>query len=148
MNKRLQVAKYIFFDLLSSALAWSIFFYYRKIYVESEKFGKIPEHVITEKFWTGIVIIPLSWLLIYFIIGNYKDIYRKSRLAEFLNTLMSSIIGVIALFFISILDDEVKNYKSYYQLFFTLLGLHFGLTVFFRLILSSITNLLSYLSSF
>ena len=140
MNKRLQVAKYIFFDLLSSALAWSIFFYYRKIYVESEKFGKIPEHVITEKFWTGIVIIPLSWLLIYFIIGNYKDIYRKSRLAEFLNTLMSSIIGVIALFFISILDDEVKNYKSYYQLFFTLLGLHFGLTVFFRLILSSITN--------
>ena len=140
MNKKLQVAKYMFFDLLSAVLAWSAFFYYRKIYVEPEKFGVIPEHVINEKFWTGVVLIPICWVIVYTIIGNYKDIYRKSRVAELINTIVSSLIGVTVIFFVSILDDEVKGYRSYYQLYFTLLGLHFGFTFLFRLILTSITN--------
>ena len=30
MNKGLQVFKYVFFDLLSAAIAWSLFFFFRK----------------------------------------------------------------------------------------------------------------------
>src|SRR4029077_14905281 len=91
-------------------------------------------------FFVGISIIPLGWLLFYYLIGTYKNVYRKSRLLELYHTLLSTIIGVIALFFISLLYDIVPSFRSYYQLFFTLLGLHFGCTALFRFIITSIAN--------
>ena len=53
---------------------------------------------------------------------------------------MISTIGVIMLFFILLLDDEIQSYKTYYQSILTLFILHFGFTATFRFILSSITN--------
>ena len=73
-------------------------------------------------------------------VGTYKTVYRKSRLNEFYQTLLTSIIGVLLLFFISLLDDTVLSYHSYYQLIFTLFGLHFGLTSMARLTITSVTN--------
>lgn len=140
MNKKLQVAKYVFFDLISAIVAWALFFIYRKYYIETQKYGVEPTDVFSEKFYLGVVIIPICWILLYYIVGNYNNIYRKSRLSELLNTFLTALIGVTIIFFISILDDEVRVYKNYYQSYFTLLGLHFGFTAVFRFILSSFTN--------
>ncbi|MCD6067833.1 MAG: exopolysaccharide biosynthesis polyprenyl glycosylphosphotransferase [Bacteroidetes bacterium] len=140
MNKRLQVAKYLFFDLASAVAAWTSFFIYRKYYIEPEKFGVDPVNIFSEKYYLGVVVIPVCWLMFYYIVGNYNNIYRKSRLSELLNTMLTSIIGVTIIFFISILDDEVRVYKNYYQSYFTLLGLQFGLTAMCRFVLSSINN--------
>ena len=141
MNKKLQVLKYVFFDFISAAGAWALFFLFRKYYIEIQKFGASPENVFADKkFFVGILLIPLCWLLFYYIQGVYKNIYRKSRLGELYQTLVASIIGVLVIFFISILDDQVHVYKNYYQSFFTLLSLHFLLTATLRFILSSRTN--------
>src|SRR5690349_17119830 len=142
MNKRLQVLKYFFFDAISATAAWSLFYAFRKIYIETEKFGKPIPLVYTNQFFWGLFVIPLFWITIYYFTGSYtyKNIYRKSRLREIAQTLFLSIIGVLFIFFAILLDDEVVSYRNYYQSILVLFLLHFGLTVFFRFILSSITN--------
>ncbi len=139
MNKKLQVTKYLFFDWLSAAAAWGLFFVFRKIYIENT-IGKTSTELLDANFYKGILIFPIFWLLFYFAVGTYNNIYRRSRLQEFYSTLVTSLIGIVIIFFISILDDEVHVYKNYYKSFFTLLGMHFGFTAFFRLFLTTITN--------
>ncbi len=140
MNKALQTFKYVFADYLSASLAWSLFYLYRKFYIEPDKFGIIPEQVFDRQYILGMIILPLGWLLAYYLTGFYKNIYRKSRINEFIQTLATSVIGVTFIFFFILLDDFVPNYKSYYKVYSVLFILHFLLTAILRFILSTITN--------
>ncbi len=139
MNKNAQVAKYLFFDILSATGAWTLFFVYRKAYIEPQKFGIDVPIEFTSRFFLGLIFIPVFWITFYYISGYYSDIYRKSRLIELGQTFLTSLTGVVVIFFSLLLDDFIVSYKNYYSLFFTLLGLHFGLTYFFRLIITSRT---------
>jgi exopolysaccharide biosynthesis polyprenyl glycosylphosphotransferase len=140
MNKNLQVFKYLFADISAAMLAWAIFFSFRKLYIETAKFGMPVPLVYDRQYYWGLLFIPLFWILMYYLTGTYKDIYRKSRLKEIGQTLLLSIIGVLFIFFAILLDDQIGSYKNYYQSIITLFLLHFGFTAFFRVILSSITN--------
>lgn len=139
MNKRGQVAKYLFFDLLAAASGWTLFFIYRKMFIEPQKFGMDIPIEFTTRFYLGLLIIPLFWITFYYISGQYSNIFRKSRLIELGKTIMTSVTGVTVIFFLLLLDDTIGNYKNYYSLFLTLLGLHFGLTYLFRLIITTRT---------
>jgi exopolysaccharide biosynthesis polyprenyl glycosylphosphotransferase len=140
MNKKVQVLKYLFADLFSATAAWTLFYLFRKLYIETEKFGNpVPIEFDNAFFW-GLVFIPLFWIGTYVLTGTYNNIYKKSRLKEIGQTLLFSIIGVIIIFFVLILDDEIVSYKNYYQSILVLFALHFGFTATFRFILSSITN--------
>ncbi len=139
MNRKIQTLKYLLFDWLSAVVAWSLFFYYRKIFIESEKFGYKVLVIMDEQFKLGLLLIPFFWLLFYFILGRYKNIYRKSRLTELAQTFITTLMGVTAIFFTLILDDEVLDHTTYYKSYAVLFSLHFGLTFLFRFILSSIT---------
>lgn len=140
MNKALQTFKYVFADYLSAGLAWSLFYLYRKFYIEPDKFGILPEHIFDRQYILGMIILPLSWLMVYYLTGFYKNIYRKSRINELMQTLATSIIGVTFIFFFILLDDFVSSYKAYYKVYTVLFALHFLLTAIFRFILSTITN--------
>lgn len=140
MNKRLQVLKYIFLDVLSAVIVWAIFFVYRKKYLESVKYGYDIPLNFDDNFYLGLFFIPLFWIVIYFISGAYNDIYRKSRLIEFGQTLLISVIGTLILFFVLLLDDEISSYTQYYKSYLVLLSLHFSVTVFLRLILTTYTG--------
>ncbi|MBN2668496.1 MAG: sugar transferase [Bacteroidales bacterium] len=140
MNKKLQTLRYISFDILSAAIVWVLFYAYRKKYIEAIKFNVEFKLEINETFIKGIILIPLFWLIIYYLAGYYRGVYKRSRLKELFSTVSASIIGVTILFFILILDDEVISYKSYYNSYFTLLVLHFVLTYIPRLILTTRTN--------
>lgn len=140
MNKITQTLKYIIADLISAASAWTLFYIFRKLYIETQKFGKPIPVIFDNQFYYGLIAIPLIWIISYYFTGTYKNIYRRSRLKEAGQTLLSSVIGVLIIFFTLLLDDEVGSYKHYYQTFTTLLVLHFGLTATLRFILSSITN--------
>ena len=78
MNKHLHTLKYIFFDLFSAIISWTLFFIYRKMYIESIKFGFELPIQFTTKYYLGIVFIPIFWITLYFLSGYYKDIYEKS----------------------------------------------------------------------
>lgn len=140
MNKSRQVAKYLFFDFFAAAMAWAAFFIYRKKVIEPQHFGgwEVPLEFTTQ-FYLGLIIIPSSWIIFYYIIGFYQNIYRRSRLLELGQTLATSMVGVIVIFFVFLLDDWIESYKNYYQLIIALFSLHFCVTYFFRLMLTTQT---------
>ncbi|HRY32160.1 MAG TPA: sugar transferase [Bacteroidales bacterium] len=139
MNKRLQVFRYVLADFLSAACAWGAFYSYRKVTVEPGSWEQFSLFFEDPNFLLGILIVPLFWLILYVIMGTYRQIYRKARLRELGQTLLITLIGVIILFFVLVLDDLIIDYRSYYQLFLVLFTLHFTLTYIPRLILTSIT---------
>ncbi len=140
MNKKRQVLLYVTFDYLAAIAAWTLFFIYRKLYIEPVKFGTAVSVHLDEKFFLGIVFIPLGWLLLHYISGYYREIFRKSRLQEFFLTFLVTLIGVTILFFLVILNDIIATYKNYYDLFGVLFLLQFTLTYIPRLVITSITN--------
>ena len=140
MNKKLQVLKYIVFDVASAAVAWTLFFIYRKVYLEPLKYGYEVPIAIDDNFYYALVLIPIFWIIIYFIIGTYNNIYRKSRLKEFGQTLLISLMGTLILFFVLLLDDEIASYTHYYKSYAVLFGLHFTTTELLRLILTTHTG--------
>ncbi|HLU85066.1 MAG TPA: sugar transferase [Vicingaceae bacterium] len=140
MNKKLQVLRYVLLDLMSAVLTWVLFFIFRKEYIEPKKYGFDVPLVFDDNFYYGLVIIPLGWLVFYYLVGTYNDVYRKSRLKEFGQTFLVSIIGTLVIFFVLLLDDEIISYKEYYKLYFTLFTLHFLLTAIARFSLSTYTG--------
>lgn len=140
MNRSWQVAKYLLFDFFAAAIAWAALYVYRKEVIEPEYFGgwDVPFE-ITSRFFLGLLIIPTCWVLLYYITGFYKNIYRRSRLLELWQTFATSIFGVTIIFFTLLLDDWIASYKNYYQLYLALFTFHFTLTYFFRLILTTQT---------
>jgi len=139
MNKNKQVAKYVVADLLSAAIAWTMFFVYRKYSVDPDIFSHIEDVFTDRKLYLGIAVIPLFWLTLYIIIGTYRKIYRKSRLKELGQTMSITFIGVTFIFFSIILDDVITSYRSYYLSFLVLFLLHFVITYTFRLFLTTRT---------
>ncbi|MBN2639659.1 MAG: sugar transferase [Bacteroidales bacterium] len=139
MNKRLQIFKYVFIDWLAAFITWNLFYFIRKLKEDPYLFSHTQEIFSDTKFWLGITLVPLFWLLLYVMDGSYRRVYRKSRLNELGQTLITVIIGVIGLFFLLLLDDRINSYKAYYQSVSTLFLLQFSLTYFFRLILTTRT---------
>jgi exopolysaccharide biosynthesis polyprenyl glycosylphosphotransferase len=139
MNKRLQTFKYILADYVSAIIVWGLFFLYRK-HSFSTDYSSYKEISFDDpNFIYGIIIIPIAWVLFYFFLGSYNDVYRKSRVKEVGLTFMSSIIGVGVLFFFVIIDDYVHSYEQLYTYAAVLFILQFVITTLFRL---SITTLM------
>jgi len=125
------------FDALSASLAWTLFYVYRKYFIEPDKFGyKIPVE-IGNNFYLALVIIPFFWFCLYFLSGYYKNVWGKSRINEISSTFSVTIIGVVFLFFSLLLDDEVSSYEAYYNTFIALFFLHFSITLTQRLAVAS-----------
>jgi FlaA1/EpsC-like NDP-sugar epimerase len=122
---------FLLFDLLSSCLAWILFFWFRKVVVEQHEF------VATSRFYIGIATVPFFWFILYFGSGYYSRVLRKHIFLEISHTFIASFVGVIILFFVLILDDKVMSYKNYYALFFGLFAFHFLITLLFRMIVVS-----------
>ena len=133
--KKIGILTYILSDYLMAILAWTAFFLFRKVIIENNAISDYALYLTDKNFIYGIVVIPVCWLLFYYIFGTYTDIYRKSRFAEFFKTLFDTGLGVVLIFFVVILDDTVGSYRNYYQSVFVLFMVHFSLTASYRLII-------------
>ncbi len=120
-------------DLTSAILSWVCFYYFRKTVIESSEF------VMDNNFYLGLALIPFFWLLFYAATGNYKNVYKKHRIKEIGQTILSSVIGNLLLFFLLILDDEINTYQDYYNLLGFLILVHTSLTLTPRFFLTSST---------
>lgn len=137
MNKKIQTLKYIISDALSSMLAWSLFFIFRKTSIDEGNFQDINSVFADNNLYYGLVIIPLFWTFLHYIQGYYQNIYKKARLKDMLQTFFSCFIGVVIIFFALLLDDNVQTYKNYYLSFVILFTFQFLLTYIPRLIITS-----------
>lgn len=114
MNKTKQVLKYLGLDFLGSAISWAIFYFYRKTRIELEQITV--ESVLEDSnFINGILGIATLWIFMYTLLGNYRKIYRKSRLVEFGKTILQHVVGVLIIFFVFLLDDQITAYAQFYS---------------------------------
>ncbi|MCB9226624.1 MAG: sugar transferase [Chitinophagales bacterium] len=123
-----------FFDWFVAILVWILFFSFRKKYVENFPLD-IYQILGDDNFIYAIIILPIMWVIWYAFTGQYHKVYRQSRLRVVYKTFWQSLIGVLAIFFVLLLDDQVGNYTKYYATFSFLLVAQFFFTTVCRLIL-------------
>ncbi len=138
MEKR-QRRKYIIFDTLSAMLAWTALFFYRKLVAEEAGLESLHQVWGDLNYWLGLVLVPMGWLALYTIQGSYRQVLHRARLKEMLETALASLIGVVVIFFVLLIDDDVSTYSYHYSSFLFLLVVHFLLTYIPRLLITSQT---------
>jgi exopolysaccharide biosynthesis polyprenyl glycosylphosphotransferase len=139
MNKKLEIAKYLISDFLTSVVGWLLFYFFRKIYIEFPFKAEWSEIVDNEKFWLGTILVPLGWIILNGSLGLYGNVFKKSRLKETGVVFLSCIIGALVLFFSLVLDDTNYSYTSYYKSILFLFTAQFILNGFFRFLITSKT---------
>jgi exopolysaccharide biosynthesis polyprenyl glycosylphosphotransferase len=133
MKSKFLWAFYLLTDWLSAITAWVLFNYFRKTYIEHYPFE------VNDRLLFSSIGIPLFWILLYYIFGNYKKTYHKYRIKEITQTISQSFLGIILIFFIFLLDDKINTYQDYYNLIIALFLLHTLLTLIPRLVITSNT---------
>jgi exopolysaccharide biosynthesis polyprenyl glycosylphosphotransferase len=131
--KRIHSTWYLLSDYLAAILAWIVLYFSRRMLLhEAVNIDNFP--YLNNRFWWGITLIPITWIIFYALVGAYNNLYRKSRLSEFNITLLCCLIGCTIIFFAIVINDPQKQYTYYYkalscyvaaQLFFTWVGRNF-----------------------
>lgn len=130
--RRFQFLKLVAADFGSALLAWVAFFLLRK-YLLSEITGYHFTEGALFYLSGAAVMIALFWMLLYTLLGEYRDIFRKSRLTEIIRLARVSLLGTVVIFFALLLDDQgVDNYHAYYKTFTAYYLLHFTITAVLR----------------
>ena len=138
MEKK-QTAKYIILDTLSAMLAWAALFLFRKIVVEQMGFHDVGQVFCDTNFWLGLILVPAGWLALYAMQGSYRNVLRKARVKELIDTAVASLLGVTVIFFVLLIDDEITTYRNYYASYLFLMTVHFVLTYAMRVAVTSQT---------
>ncbi len=120
-------------DWLAAVMSWCLFFNARKVIIEGYSWSDAVQHFDDNKFVWGLILIPVGWLLLYYVTGTYTNIYRKSRINEIIFTFFTVVAGVVLMFFTVLLDDVVRRYNDYYITVLLLLVIHFLFTAWSRL---------------
>ena len=130
--RRFQYAKLVAADFGAALFAWMCFFLLRK-YLLNEMTGyRFTEGALFD-LTSSALAIAIFWTVLYVLIGEYRDIYRKSRLAEIIRLGRVSALGAVVIFFALLLDDEgVVNYRLYYKTISAYFLLHFSITGILR----------------
>ncbi|MCS7074771.1 MAG: hypothetical protein NZ108_09930, partial [Bacteroidia bacterium] len=98
---------YLILDFLTSYIGWIAFYMIRKTQIEKT------ELLFTHReFWLP-AIIALFWVALFAIIGLYRETFKRSRLKEIILVFQMSLIGSLVIFFITFLDDPIKDYTLF-----------------------------------
>ncbi len=125
MTVKQQNTKYVISDFIASAVAYVLFYAVRQKYFDLHPISEVWHLQISKSFYLGITLIPVVWILIFYISGYYRNTYRKSIINELSQTLISIVIGSVFFFFTVLLDDIIKSSSIYYISFLTFIGLEF-----------------------
>lgn len=130
MQKQKQTKKYIIADIIIAAIAWAIFFVFRRVYLDSQVVGHDVTIFPDRNFWLGCLTLPIFWLILFYLSGFYKDVVHKTRFSELSLTFITTLFGSVVIFFLVLLDDLIVKFVNYYISFFSFLGIHFILFYF------------------
>ncbi len=111
---KINIAWYIVNDLLVAIFTW-VCFYYLRTKTQHYPFS------IPSGFYIGLFLYALGWVSLHFLAGTYHSLYQKSRVVEFIKTILISFLGCIFLLFFFILKNPRTNNNDYYVDFFILL---------------------------
>ncbi len=103
MREERQLFKYIFFDVVTALISWTLFYSFRKINWEGVQLDEL--YLIAtrdEHYLLGFVFIPVFWCTLYFLMGQYKGIFRRHRVKEVGEVFLATVVGTLILFFVLI----------------------------------------------
>src|ERR1700722_6010093 len=138
-EKKIHIFWYIMIDYLAAIITWIILYFTRRsllnepIFVDGQLF-------LNNRFWMGVSIIPVGWLMLFTLVGSYRSLYKKSRIKEIAVTFVCSLVGCTILFFLIFLNDPQTDYRYYYKSYLTFVFAQFILTASGRLILLNIVK--------
>lgn len=137
MKQRKQIWNYVLGDAIMCFLAWLIFnvlrFYLLGI---AQTFNSVSAYLFSAKVQTGLYLVPLFWILLFYYSGYYNQAFLKSRLEEIVLTFKSVFIGSLLLFFIAVVNDVTSNPGVYYLLFLILFAVTFILVYSIRFLIT------------
>jgi polysaccharide biosynthesis protein PslA len=130
---------YILCDYAAALLSCNIFHFSRRLLLSEPVFVN-HRLLLTQRFWLGTTTIPLGWLILFTLMGSYKNLYQKSRLSEAANTFVYCLFGCTVVFFAIVINDPVKDYHYFYQTYFIYLSAQFVLTLTGRIFILNIVH--------
>jgi polysaccharide biosynthesis protein PslA len=133
-NKKIHIGWYLVSDYLAASIAWILFTIVRKEFLR-EAFYQGDHLDLNNRFIMGIALLPVIWVVFYFLTGSYHSLYKKSRLAEIGTAFFCTLLGCTIIFFIIILNDYNHTIHYYYSVFLSFIVIQFTLTVAGRWIL-------------
>ena len=131
MTERKQVVLSVIFDFTTALVAWVLFYAYRVTQVENSAL------VFKGSFYTGLIVVPCFWVLLYILQGTYQDMLRTHRLKTIKQTFFGTLLGTIVVFFVLLLNDFVYSYTQFYTMIAVLFALHFFITLIPRFIITT-----------
>ncbi len=137
--KQIHIGWYIFSDYLAAVITWIILYFTRRMLLHEPIFIDNTIY-LNNRFWLGISLIPVCWLIFYAMIGSYNSMYKKSRLNEVTITFICNIIGCTIIFFSIVINDPQTDYRYYYKAYSAFIISGFFFTVTGRWILLNITK--------
>lgn len=128
---RIHISWYLTADIIGSLFTWWLFYYLRTI-IYDYPFS------VPAGFYLGAFLYTIGWLSLHLLSGAYEGIYQKTKITEFIRTLLVSLIGCLVLLFFFILKNPQENNIYYYKEFFCLLVPVFFVTLIIRFVLLNI----------
>lgn len=133
-----QRLRYVIGDFFSSNVAWFVFNLVRYHFGFVKGHLSLASFMCSENVIIGQVIFPLLMMFVYYISGYYNVPYRKSRLQEFIITLLSAICNSLLIMLVALINDMVENRTENYEVIFLLMGVLFGFVYIVRLVITNV----------
>jgi polysaccharide biosynthesis protein PslA len=139
--KKIHIAWYILSDYIAALLTWIILYFTRRMLLNEPIYRSLSHHLfLNARFWEGILIIPICWLMFFALMGSYNSLYKKSKLHELNASFLYSLIGCSIIFFAIVINDPEKDYTYFYKTFFIFVGASFFLTFLGRWVLLNLAK--------
>ena len=104
------------FTIGSFSLLW-----YGVLFADKIEYFLVPSYSLS----LSMIAFPIVAVSMHYLTGYYNVNIRRSRLAEFFSTIVSSFFSAIIIFFVMLIDDIVVSYTFYYRSFLILWALFF-----------------------
>ncbi len=133
-----QRIKYAVSDLVTVAVGWFCFNVLRFFTLPPDLVQtSLSGFLLSRPLVLGQLVVPPCMLVLYAISGSYNrsNTLYKSRLDEVLNTFIVSFIGMLGIFFAALVNDNIPERVTNYELMLMLLGCLFIPTAVARLVI-------------
>jgi exopolysaccharide biosynthesis polyprenyl glycosylphosphotransferase len=129
LNRSLHTYKLVFADFLAAFLAW-IIFYLSRSYVLQDVTDDSTWFLMEKSFIIGTI-----WVVLYALLGRYRNVFRQSRFKEIIHLGTFSLGGAVAIYLAFLIEDPVlTQHDLYFKTIATYFLIHFLVAVVFKMI--------------
>lgn len=140
LRNKIHIRWYIVSDFFAAWVTWIVLsIVRRKLLHEPVNIQAMLKH--NHLFLYGLLFVPLAWITVYFLSGNYNSLYKKSRLNELAFTFVFSTLGCMVVSLYYLLKETVQPVSFHYYFFIWFVFLQFLSTFAGRLFLLSLVKM-------